>query len=79
MILPAIPTSTATINLSLTPCQVGASNEPGVLLALCLGQQPKLSARLTEGEWEAVKRAGDAAIARSKAEKRKWYQEADSQ
>ena len=71
-----LPTSTAGVNLSLAPCQVGASNEPGVLLTMCLGQQPKLSARLTEAEWEAVKRAGDASIAKSKAAARKWYGEA---
>jgi len=51
-----LPTSTAGVNLSLAPCQVGASNEPGVLLTMCLGQQPKLSGRLTDEEFLAVVR-----------------------
>jgi hypothetical protein len=33
-----------------------------MLFAFCQGSQPRISTRLTESQWEAIKRAGDAAF-----------------
>lgn len=50
------PTSTAGVNIAVSACEVGANDEPGALLSLCLGQQPKLSARVLDVEFLAVMR-----------------------